>query len=341
MALMAVDGKWTRVGPLRPPSDLVVLALFVVTTGVVIFVPPLNSTLLRPALTLVFVLFVPGYVVVSALFPRERLTKGDQEKIDSYLIGSRKSSLGRLERFVLSFGASVSLVILVGLVLGLTPGRLNRVTLFVVLAAFTFLGSLVVMWQRLRVPSDERFRLSFGPVIEAVHSGVFEHRSTVEAVVNVALVSAVLLAVITVGVGLGQQEEAGITEFYLLSENEDGEFVASEYPSALTRGERHSFAVAINNQEGEQREYTTVVLLQRLQTGDGSAEVTARTELHRFETTVEDNETRQIEHSVTPKVTGENYRVVYLLYADEPPERPTAENSYRNLHLWVEIESDR
>jgi uncharacterized membrane protein len=40
---------------------------------------------------------------------------------------------------------------------------------------------------------------------------------------------------------------------------------------------------------------------------------------------------------VTPRTTGERLRLQYLLYLDDPPENPTAENAYRSVHHWVNV----
>jgi len=46
-------------------------------------------------------------------------------------------------------------------------------------------------------------------------------------------------------------------------------------------------------------------------------------------------------HVLEPTRTGEELRVQYLLYAGEAPETPTRENSYRDLHLWIDVVEER
>jgi uncharacterized membrane protein len=38
-----------------------------------------------------------------------------------------------------------------------------------------------------------------------------------------------------------------------------------------------------------------------------------------------------------PTIEGKRLRIAFLLYADEPPTYPTAENAYRSVHLWVDV----
>ncbi|MFP3976163.1 MAG: DUF1616 domain-containing protein, partial [Dehalococcoidia bacterium] len=56
----------------------------------------------RIVLGILFVLFFPGYMLIAALFPR-------------------KESLDGIERVALSFGLSIAVVPLIGLVLNYTP----------------------------------------------------------------------------------------------------------------------------------------------------------------------------------------------------------------------------
>jgi hypothetical protein len=36
-------------------------------------------------------------------------------------------------------------------------------------------------------------------------------------------------------------------------------------------------------------------------------------------------------------MTGERLRLTYLLYRGAPPQTPTTDNAYRELHLWVNV----
>ncbi len=83
------------------PADL--LAAVVLALAVLLFtLTPLSGLFLRIPIGLLMVLFVPGYVLIAALFPR----KGD---------------LDGIERIALSFGLSIAVVPLIGLGLNYTP----------------------------------------------------------------------------------------------------------------------------------------------------------------------------------------------------------------------------
>ncbi len=69
--------------------DLHIVLLLTALTLAAVFIPQLNSTPLRVIFGLPFVLFLPGYALIAALFPG----KGD---------------LDGIERVALSFGLSIA-----------------------------------------------------------------------------------------------------------------------------------------------------------------------------------------------------------------------------------------
>jgi hypothetical protein len=87
----------------------------------------------------VFVLFIPGYVAVEALFPKGRELDG-------------------IERLALSVGLSLALVPLVGLLLNYTPWGIRLDPIMVSLTVLTVGLALVAFVRRFRL-SVERFEL--------------------------------------------------------------------------------------------------------------------------------------------------------------------------------------
>jgi uncharacterized membrane protein len=127
------------------------------------------------------------------------------------------------------------------------------------------------------------------------------------------------------------------TEFYLLTESPDGELVADGYPTEFTAGESRELVVGVGNQEHQDMEYTVLVELHRVEIENNSTRILDRERLRTFEAQVAHNETWQRQHSVTPELTGERLRLTYMLYRGAPPGTPTADNAYRELHLWVNV----
>ena len=91
---------------------------------------------LRWVLGSVFVLFIPGYVTVEALFPKSR-------ELDS------------IERFALSIGLSLALVPLVGLLLNYTPWGIRLTPIVVSLTVLTIGLAMIALAREYRFSSEK------------------------------------------------------------------------------------------------------------------------------------------------------------------------------------------
>jgi uncharacterized membrane protein len=325
------------------PTDLLLVVGVALLTAVFVFVPGLGTTPVRTVLGLAFVLFVPGYVFIAVLFPSDGSGDGSagQPTVDTTWVpldrGDR-AGIDRAERVVLSFVASIALASLTGLALGLVVGGIGLVSVFLVLGGVTALGIPVVVISRSRLPPHRRFRVKGRATIAWLRSALFKPDSAAEASLNLSLVVLLVLALVVVGTGGQASNDGAITELYLLTPNDEGELTSTDYPSTLDR-EGTELSVHIGNYEGEQRSYTTLVLLQRVETGTagGDVAVVEERQLDRFRTTLEADETTRHTHSITaPDMAGEDLRLVYLLYVGDPPAEPTVANAYRELHVWVD-----
>ena len=108
-----------------------------VATTILVFAVPENAypiVYIRSALGIIFVLFLPGYAFIKTLFPTTVPIKTGSEALDT------------IERIALSFGMSLALVPIIGLILNYTPWgiRLAPITLslLALTAAFATAGIL-------------------------------------------------------------------------------------------------------------------------------------------------------------------------------------------------------
>lgn len=83
------------------PADLLGAAIMALA-ALLFTLTPLSALFLRVPIGLLMVLFVPGYVLIAALFPK-------------------REDLDGIERIALSFGLSIAVVPLIGLGLNYTP----------------------------------------------------------------------------------------------------------------------------------------------------------------------------------------------------------------------------
>lgn len=157
---------------------------------------------------------------------------------------------------------------------------------------------------------------------------------------RVVFAVSVIVTAATVGGALASEQSGErFTELYLLTVGENGELTADDYPTNLTRGESVPLVVGVTNKERRVQSYTVVVVLQRIDERSGSTRILDEAVLHRFQMRLAHNETWEHRHRVTPQFVGERNRLVYLLYRGTPPDEPSTENAYREVHLWVTIRS--
>ena len=121
-------------------SGLLVLNLLVIVLAVVIILIP--SSMLRIVLGFPFVLFFPGYALMVALFPR-------------------KARMAGIERVALSFGLSIAVVSLIGLILNYMPWGIRLESMLSSTASFIFIMSIIAWFRQRRLPEEECYDIGF------------------------------------------------------------------------------------------------------------------------------------------------------------------------------------
>lgn len=362
---MASRSDWRLLLPQhvrRLPFDLAFVFAFVGAVNLSVFLPIVRETPLRVVFGLPFVLFIPGYAFIAALFPERGERPEDDPTTDDARssISTTEGGIDGIERVALSFGLSIAIVPLLGLVLNFTPFGIRLVPIMVAVSLFTVVATAVAASRRRTLPPEERFRVPYRQWIESASNELFEPASRMDAALNVLLVLSILLATASVAyaVAVPKQGEA-FTETYLLTESDDGDLVADNYPTNFTVGEPQSLIVGISNHEHERTNYTVVVELQNVtRLTNGSAQVNQTeanatqatntsirvdraVELDRFQISLAHNETWHHEHAVTPPFAGEDLRLTYLVYRGDPPAEPSTESAYRWLALWVDVSESK
>jgi uncharacterized membrane protein len=327
------------------PVDLVLVAGFTVVTCVLVFVSTLDRTVVGVLFGIPFVLFVPGYALVAALFPETNArSDGDETGTEAEFEAVERTSnwtarrIDGFERLVLSLGASIAVVPLVALLLNFTPLGVRPAPVLFSVGGVTIVCAVIGAIRRRRLLPEERFFVPYQRWLGNARSVVFGPRARGNRVATVAVALAVVLTLgsvaYTAAVPRGGET---FSEFYLLTEDEDGSFVAADYPTEFTRGERGQLSVGIENRERQSMNYTMIVELQRVRTSNGSARVVSERQLHRFETRLTHNESWRRQHTIAPQMTGERLRLTYLLYRGDPPADPSVGNAYREVHIWIDV----
>jgi uncharacterized membrane protein len=343
----------------RLPADLAGAVALVFLTVLAVLLPVVSETPLRVVFGLPFVLFVPGYAFIAALFP-EAGVPVDGDTGEDTPDPSDRSGIDAIERVALSIGSSIAIAPLIGLVLNFTPWGIRLVPILGGVSAFTLVAVAVATLRRWELPEEERLRVSYRGWIPAGRAELLDPDSQRDAAVNALLVVSILLATVSVGyaVAVPKQGEQ-FSELYLLTEGED-HLVADDYPTEFVRGEPRPLVVGIGNQEHDTTEYTLIGTLQQVEiqrsgidsvndtTGTTTASVVDTADpvsvsvleaetIAEFEPELGHNESWTRRHNVTPTLTGENLRLTYLLYRGSAPEDPGVDNAYRETHLWVNV----
>ncbi|MFC7045300.1 DUF1616 domain-containing protein [Halobacteriaceae archaeon GCM10025711] len=169
-------------------------------------------------------------------------------------------------------------------------------------------------------------------VADAAPAAPLQAESRFDATLNRFIVVSMVVLVASVAfAGVMSPADESFSEFYLLTENESGDLVLADYPNDFGSTADDTLHLGIENQEGHGVEYTVVVVQQRL---DDQGEIATQNELDRLTASVGAGESTTIEYTPRPSMTGDGTRVQFLLYRDAPPENPTPENAYRELHIW-------
>ena len=255
----------------------------------IIFFP---SNILRIILGIPFVLFCPGYTLMAALF-------------------TKKEGMGGIERVALSFGLSIAVVPLIGLILNYTPWGIRLEPILYSVASFILIASIIAWLRRRRLTEHERFAIQFQVTMPGWGEGVWGK------VLAITVVVAILATLGTLGYVIATPKVGEtFTEFYILGQ--DGK--AANYPKELKVGEKGKVIVGIVNHEGKEVSYRVEVVA-------GSQESTEVGPV-----VLVDEQKWEGEVSFVPEVAGENQKVEFLLYKDGEVE-PCLEP----LHLWVDV----
>jgi len=300
------------------PADLLLAAVCLVIGIMAIYLPLPDATPLRVMLVLPVILFIPGYCVIAALFPKD----GDIDLI---------------ERFVLSFGVSIAIVPLIGLGLNFTPWGIRLEPIILSITLFTFLMILAAQYTRAMVPYEERFRISFFGVAKGIRQWVFpEKTGRLDRVLSGVLVLAILVAIVTAVCVLSVPREGeGFTEFFILGTNQ----TAADYPDRIAPGQNYSVYVGVGNHEYQNTRYTieTWNVQMEFDNQTNSSRIVAMDPQGRVLLTVGHDQSTIVPYNLSVNSTRYN-RVEFLLFNENVPgfevtgsDRINA--SYRSLHV--------
>jgi len=257
---------------MRTYKDLLVLNSITILLVVVALLPSISFQIIPG---LIVLLFIPGYILIVALFPG-------------------KSQLDGIERASISFFLSLIIIALIGFALNFTPWGIRPHPVLIVVAIIIALLSLIAWYRRSRLDDAKRFVVSFN-----LPSIPWRGKTLVDK----ALISILALALLgTTGIisyaaivpRVGEQ----FTEFYILGS--DGK--AEGYPEVLFLGRETALTAVIVNHEHETVSYRIEVLIDGLKNSESGPII------------LDHEENREILIGFQPTAAGNNQKVEFLLY---------------------------
>ena len=219
----------------------------------------------------------------------------------------------------MSFGLSIAVVPLMGLILNYTPWGITLYPVLISLVIFVLVASGVAWYRRRKLSTDEKFTVSF-----RISMPSWQGQGKLDRVLSIVLVVAIVGTLGTLGYVVASPKQGEkFTEFYVLGP----EGKAEDYPTELEAGEEGIVILGIVNHEQENASYQVELKI------DGEkAKLSVDGEyIDEIELELEHEEKWQGEVGFKPEKAGERQKVEFVLYKDGAPyfEEP--------LHLWIDV----
>jgi len=271
-----------------------ILTAIVVITLLLFPVVVFTTGPLRIGLGLPFVIFFPGYTLLSALFPK-------------------RDDLSGIERVALSFGLSIAVVPLIGLILNYTPWGIKLYPILTSVTLFIIVASTVGWYRQRKLPAADRFSVTFKASLPN-----WGGTTKLDKALSISLVVVIVAALGCLGyvIAIPKPGEK-FTEFYIL--NIEGK--AENYPQQVILGEPVDIVIGVVNREYQPASYRVGITID----GVENSQVDIGTLAH--------EEKREKRVSFIPQVAGEKRKVEFHLYKNGGDE-PYFEDP---LHLYIDV----
>lgn len=277
----------------RISSDLLIVLVWIIMTFIFVIIPTLSDSIVRIILGIPMALFIPGYVLTGALFPK-------------------KDDLEGVERVALSFGLSIAIVPLLGLVLNFTFG-IRPIPILLILTLYSVVMVAVANYRIGNLPEGDKFSVPFGKIYKDTVDAI-KMKGNVGTIPKIVLILTIVLAIgIAYYVIAIPRVGEKFTEFYILGANRE----ADGYPTKLTVGNSSGVLVGVVNHEYSDVNYTVQIAL-------NNDTLVSKNLLLVHNQIWEENMT------FISNKNGDNMKLEFWLFKDNNLTVP-----YRELHLWV------
>lgn len=216
--------------------DLSIILIWVTVTFIIILLG--LETNIRPILGVVTILFIPGYALIAAFFPK-------------------KYDLENIERIVLSLGSSIMVVSLIGISMNLTFG-IDLIPIAASIWSFTTLFICITAYRRKKISEEEMFSLSLNKIYDNIvqYAKPKDRASAILVgilVANIIIAAGMIYYVVAIP-KIGEK----FTEFYVL--NESGKI---DYLKNLKLNNTYELFIGVSNHEYSTVNYTIQMVLDK------------------------------------------------------------------------------
>ena len=316
----------------KHPVDIIVCMLWSI---ILLPVTLLNvEGTIRIILGLPFILFIPGYILIFALFPCRKTDQG----------------IDIIERVALSFGLSIAVVPLIGLGLNYTEWGIRLEPILLSIFIFIMGIGTIALYRWHTTPPDKRFIVSLDISLPKSENKLDRALTIILAIVIIIAMASLVYVIATPKIG------EKFTEFYLLGP--DG--IADNYPRNLTTDENAYVTMGIVNHEYKTVNYTVEVWLVNQSMYYNESENKNITVYHNMwfldslnislphvDLDIENKWAQQWQYIYNFNISRNgSFKLMFLLFKEptgkyNPDEdyKTIAEqkinNAYRELHLWI------
>jgi uncharacterized membrane protein len=208
------------------PSNILTFILLSILMIITVLVPPLDNTSLWMIPGSLFVCFIPGYLLLAVMFPKN-------------------DDLELVERFALGFGASLILTSLIGLAFNYTPWSIRLELILIVLAVLSLIFCLITF---IRIKKLPRELILHVPKMEKVLSLFF-------IICIILTIGTAAYTILKPGSIQIDANESNFTDFHIKGVDVN----ASNYTLNLTSGTKKNLTMVLVNREGSTVNYHLVV----------------------------------------------------------------------------------
>ena len=320
----------------RYPVDILLFMVWAIFLSILVLFEV--EGFIRIFFGLPFILFIPGYILISALYPNKK----------------KEKSIDFIERIALSLGISIAIVPLIGLALNYTSWGIRLEPMLMLISFFIFGVGSIALLRWFRTIPEERYLIT-------IDVSFLQSKNKLYNVLTIILLVCIVISVILLLYAITSPKTGErFTEFYLLGKSGK----ADEYVQNLSVGENAFVFVGISNHEYRIINYSLDIWLVNQSTyynASKSENVTSidhmwfidgmTIQLDSIPLKIDEPWTPQWEHNYSFYInrTG-NFKLVFLLskiptesYFYELDYKDSAEDllnsAYREVYLWITVTS--